>query len=112
METGQGKDWVFGAHRHFVAMEPSATEEIPENTIVLNDYTFSPAVITTTVGMTVTWANHDVVWHTAHADDLSYSSGLLRIQGSFRHIFEEAGEYEYFCAIHPSMRGKVVVVEP
>jgi plastocyanin len=91
-------------------MEPPAAEEIPENTIVLNDYGFSPAVISTTVGMTVTWANHDVVWHTAHADDLSYSSGLLRIQGSFRHIFEEAGEYEYFCAIHSSMRGKVVVV--
>lgn len=110
MEAGQGKDWVFGAHRHFADMEPPSAEDTPENTIVLNDYGFSPSIITTTVGTEVTWANHDVVWHTVTGNDLTFNSGALRIQSSFRHTFEEPGEYEYFCAIHSSMRGKMVVV--
>jgi plastocyanin len=53
-----------------------------------------------------------VVWHTVTANDLGFNSGALRIQSSFRHTFEEAGEYDYFCAIHASMRGTVIVVEP
>jgi plastocyanin len=112
MEAGQGKDWVFGAHRHFAAMEPSAPEGIPENTILISDYSLTPAVITTTVDSEVTWMNNDVVWHTVTANDLAFNSGALRIQSTFRHTFEEAGEYDYFCALHTSMRGKVVVVEP
>jgi plastocyanin len=108
MEAGQGKDWVFGAHRHFAAVAPAAEPEIPENTVVTNDYGLSTSVLTVTVGSEVTWLNRDVVWHTVTGTDQSFS-GFLRVQGSFRHTFEEPGEYSYFCAIHPSMQGIVVV---
>jgi plastocyanin len=109
METGQGKDWVFGAHRHWAMMgETLAPSEPPTNTVDLVDYTFSSTVLTVTAGSEVTWRNQDVVFHTVNATDWSFG-GMLRLQGAFRHTFEEPGEYEFLCAIHPSMRGKIVV---
>jgi plastocyanin len=109
MEAGQGKDWVFGAPRHQAMVEPPTLVEQPPDTVVVTDYSLVPPVITVTVGTTVTWTNEDVLLHTITANDLSFNSGALRINASFPHLFEEAGEYDYFCAIHPSMHGKVVV---
>lgn len=108
VEAGMGRDWVFGAHRHFGVETPT----LPEHTINVVDYTFSQPAITVTVGTTVTWTSNDVVMHTVTADDFSFGSGALRPQASFIHVFAEAGVYDYVCAIHPSMRGRVVVQEP
>jgi plastocyanin len=105
MEAGQGKDWVFGTHRHF-AVEPSAPAE---NSVTIIDYSLMPATITVTVGTEVSWANQDVVLHTITG--ASFNSGALRIKATYRYTFEQPGEYKYFCAIHPSMTGKVVVTE-
>lgn len=106
MEAGQGKDWVFGAHRHTGEIAAATTAT---NTVTLNDYGFSPQVMTVTVGSEVTWSNNDVVFHTATGHNAAFSA-MLRPHGGFRHKFEEAGEFDYFCAAHPSMKGKIVVV--
>jgi plastocyanin len=37
---------------------------------------------------------------------------VLQGGGSFSQTFSEPGTFEYFCAIHPSMTGTVVVREP
>lgn len=107
VEAGQGRDWVFGTHRHFDVETPV----LAENTISVVDYTFSTPTLTVTVGTTVTWTSHDVVMHTVTAEDFSFGSGALRPQASFRHVFKEAGIYDYLCAIHPAMQGTVVVHE-
>lgn len=106
VEAGQGKDWVFGTHRAF-DMEP---ETPGENEIGMADYTFAPGVITVTVGTEVTWINNDVIFHTVTFDDGSFSS-IARPNASISRTFDTAGTYSYFCAIHPGMRGEVVVVE-
>lgn len=105
VEAGQGKDWVFAAHRYFKTPGPQAVE----NTINVVDYAYSSPTITVTAGTTVTWASSDVVIHTVTAKDFSFNSGALRPKASFRHVFKEAGVYDYLCAIHPAMRGQVVV---
>jgi len=107
MEAGQGKDWVFGAHRHFGATAPEALE----NSVNVIDYTFDTPTITVTVGTEVTWANHDVLLHTVTANDFAFGSGALRPQASFRQTFEDVGIYDYICTIHPAMTGTVVVTE-
>ena len=107
VEAGQGRDWVFGAHR-FLGLEPPAPGE---NQVSVVDYTFTSANITATVGTTITWTSHDVVFHTVTSDDMSFNSGALRPEAGFNHVFEEPGTFEYFCAIHPSMTGKIVVTE-
>lgn len=107
MEAGQGKDWVFGAHRHTGEVVGANTAT---NTVTLNDYGYSPQVMTVTVGSEVTWSNSDVVFHTATGHDATFSA-MLRPHGAFRHKFEAVGEFDYFCAAHPAMKGKIVVVE-
>ena len=109
-EAGYGKDFVFGAHRAMHQDMPMA--EPAENTVVLNDYSFSPAVITVKVGTEVRWENADVVFHNVLAQDHSFNSGLLRLQGSSRAVkFETEGTFDYFCPLHSNMKGTVVVVK-
>jgi plastocyanin len=38
-----------------------------------------------------------------------FSSGDIAVGESFTFMFEEAGTYEYFCALHPGMAGTIVV---
>jgi len=107
VEAGQGRDWVFGTDRHFGGEAPVAAE----NSVTVANYAFTPSTITVTVGTTVTWTSHDVLIYTVTAKDFSFNSGALRPQASFRHVFKEAGIYEYLSVIHPTMKGTVVVQE-
>jgi plastocyanin len=111
VEASQGRDWVFGAHRFFASSEGTVPTGPGENEVILEDYTFKSNVITVPVGTEVTWTSQDVVFHTVTAGDWAFNSGMLRPNASFRHTFEVPGEYEYICAIHPSMHGAVVVTE-
>lgn len=88
----------------------------------LGDKGFSPNPIHVKVGDTVTWANIDNMEHTVTSgtgpSDLSkgkqFDSGLsgptvLTAGKTFSHKFTKAGEFPYFCQIHPTLVGKVVV---
>jgi plastocyanin len=59
----------------------------------------------------VTWINRDDVPHTATstAKPKAFDSGALDTDQTYSHVFKEAGEYEYFCAVHPKMTGKIIV---
>lgn len=89
--------------------------------IIGNSY--DPKVIEIEPGTTVTWTNEDVFTYLAgefegihnaaggNGDDVVFVTDLLAHgeKGSF--LFEKAGEYEYMCAPHPYMKGKVIVKE-
>jgi plastocyanin len=76
-------------------------------TVSIANFAFKPATLRTTVGSTVTWRNADAAPHTATAPQ--FSSPQLARGGTYRRKFGRAGTYSYICAVHPSMRGKVVV---
>lgn len=83
------------------------------------DRSFSPNVINTTIGDIVTWTNHDVIPHTVTSGTgpsdpnkgKEFDSGLSTLQPGkmFSHKFTGAGEFPYFCQLHPAMTGKVIV---
>lgn len=88
----------------------------------LTDTAYSPNPIEVTVGQTVVWTNDDSAFHTvtsgsAGAPDVGkeFDSGLagptaLTTKGkTFEHTFSTAGEFPYFCTLHPAMVGTVVV---
>lgn len=80
----------------------------PGAAITISGFTFSGAG-EVAVGQTVTVTNDDTVGHTWTADDGEFDSGTLGEGESFEHTFDEAGEYDYFCSIHPQMAGTITV---
>ena len=76
---------------------------------------FSPASVTVDPGDTVTWTNRDPTPapHNAVCDEScpeSFSSGDPGATGTTGHYrFRYSGTYNYNCAVHPNMKGTVVV---
>jgi plastocyanin len=77
--------------------------------VSIDNFSFSPAEITVAAGTKVTWVNHDDVPHTVTADDKSFNSGALDTDDQYSQVFAKAGEYPYFCGLHPHMTGRVIV---
>jgi len=76
---------------------------------------FIPAEVTVNVGETVTWSNDDSAAHTVTSGtptggpDGTFDSSLFMADTTFSHTFDNAGEYNYFCMVHPWMTGKIQV---
>jgi plastocyanin len=63
-------------------------------------------------GGVVTFRNLDPFAHTVtshEASPLEFDSGELGQDATFDVTFPDAGSFDYFCRIHPTMRAKVVV---
>jgi plastocyanin len=91
---------------------PAADTQTAETSVSIIDLAFEPATLEVPAGATVRWSNHDSVGHTVTAVDGAYESGLLTVGAEFGRTFDEPGTFEYFCAIHPEMRGRVIVATP
>src|SRR5262249_29572686 len=82
-----------------------------EKQIVIDNFTFDPPMLTVPVGTKVTWVNHDDVPHTATstAKPKRFDSKTLDTDDKFSHVFTAPGTYDYFCAVHPKMTGRIIV---
>lgn len=79
-------------------------------TIDIRNFSFSPITITVAVGSSITWANHDSEPHTiASADNAFPASPGMDTDDHYTTVFKKPGIYKYFCTIHPSMIGTIVV---
>jgi plastocyanin len=78
-------------------------------TIEVNGFQFSGQV-RVAPGGTVTVVNRDSAPHTATARNRSFDTGTIAAgaSGSFT-APNEPGTYQFFCALHPSMTGTLVV---
>ncbi len=83
---------------------------VEEERIEMAELAFTPDTLTVAAGATVIWVNADeTLSHTSTSDDALWSSGNLAVGDEFSHAFDEAGTFAYFCEIHPTMRGTIVV---
>jgi plastocyanin len=73
------------------------------------DLTFEPATVEVEAGATVDWTNDDGVAHTVTVSGAGFNSGVMMPGDAFSQAFETPGDFDYFCAIHPSMTGTVTV---
>jgi len=83
------------------------------NVVTIYNSAFSPTPLTVAVGTTVTWKNGDSTAHTATADNSSafhFDTGGISPGAASAVTFTQAGTFEYFCNLHPAMRGKIVVL--
>jgi plastocyanin len=93
---------------HATAFNPAGTVDVR-----IEDFAFAPAHIRVPVGTTVHWQNFGAFTHTVTSDASAgeLDSGALSSTQTFQHQFTKAGIYSYHCNFHPSMTGKVTVVE-
>jgi len=96
-----------------IVMSPGAGSD---QTCVAANNCFSPNVANIAVGDTVTWTNNDKVGHTTTSGQPSdnqtgtvWDSSLVAAGKSYSFTFQNAGDYHYFCMVHPWMTGEIVV---
>jgi len=80
----------------------------------ITDSCYTPSKITIKQGSPITWINEDSAFHSVTSgfyDDPNelFDSGYLDPQESFTFSFEDVGTYNYFCMLHPWMKGQVIV---
>lgn len=106
-----------GANQQVIATEAASpdnqtseanTDDSIEADVLVRGFAFDPGDLTVEQGQEVTWVNEDA---TAHP--LVFSDGrnaALRGGTSTTIVFDEAGVFSYFCAVHSGMIGSVTVL--
>jgi plastocyanin len=76
---------------------------------------YVPHSVSISKGDTVSWSNDDTAAHTvtsgspANGPDGKFDSSLIMAGSVYEFTFEQAGNYDYFCMVHPWMIGTVQV---
>lgn len=116
----------FGIGTHKVDQPVVYSAEAKEAHIEIIGNSFHPKVISIAPGTKVTWSNEDVFTylggefagiHNAVAIKMpqgaaGFATPMLMHAESGSHVFETPGEYDYICAPHPYMKGRIIVREP
>jgi len=74
----------------------------------IDNFVFQPAELTVKVGTTVTWINRDDIPHLVVLPG-KFRSEALDTNDKFSFTFTAAGDYKYFCSLHPQMTGMIKV---
>jgi plastocyanin len=88
------------------SIDPPATNEVQ---IVIENFAFVPSELTIAPGTKVTWINKDEAPHTATSTEKKFNSGGLDTDDKFSFVFNDKGEFPYFCALHPHMTATITV---
>ena len=121
--TPTSSNKIGGIISNYAQAQKEVKVSIVPGASTLADKAFSPNPVDVKIGDTITWVNEDSVFHTVVSGNPSsggetgkvFDSGLsgptaLTTKGkTFSHTFTEKGEFPYFCQLHPTMTGKVIV---
>ena len=83
--------------------KPAATE------IKIDNFSFTPAEVKVPVGATVVWTNRDDIPHALISTGKVFKSKVLDTGDRFSFTFAKAGQFGYFCSLHPHMTGTIIV---
>jgi len=97
---------VIGMYGHSLASSAAAATGAQVN---IDNFSFSPNMLTVKAGTAVTWTNRDDIPHTVFSDQNAFMSKTMDTNESFTLTLAKPGTYTYFCTIHPKMTGKIVV---
>ena len=76
---------------------------------------FDPPKLTVSKGTTVTWKNGDSTIHTVISGSAQgesgtvFKSGYITAGKTFQWTPNSTGTFDYYCTLHPYMKGQVVV---
>lgn len=108
--------------------DPGSAAQAPDTRIAVVNIAFDPETVTVEAGTEVLWVNEDeAVHHTVTSGepgdngvpgvskgkkarpDGTFDGDLPEAPAEFTFTFDKPGTYAYFCKIHPSMTGEIVV---
>jgi plastocyanin len=113
---------AFSSSGHFSAFAQGSNVQVdivPGASTKSGPQAYSMDPIKVKVGQSVIWTNKDSVQHTVtsgapgSADSgKEFDSGLTKLinpNATFEHTFAKAGTFTYYCQLHPTMTGTVIV---
>ena len=115
---------AFSTTGHFSAFAQGSDVNVSikkgAGTTLTGSQAYSMDPIQVKVGQKVIWKNDDSTSHTVTSgtgpsdpnmgkEFDSTISKLIMPGGTFEHTFTKAGTFPYFCQLHPTMQGKVIV---
>lgn len=68
---------------------------------------YNPASIEVPAGTMVTWTNQDSFVHTVTDVDNKFDSQFIQPGSNWSYTFDTKGNYNYYCTLHPWMKGSV-----
>src|SRR5574338_1101754 len=78
------------------------------DTITIQMMAFHPDTLSIFSGDTIVWINKDLVAHDiSNFPDREWHSDTIQPQNSFEKIFSD--DANYFCSIHPTMKGIIKI---
>ena len=79
------------------------------DSVQIDNFEFSPSILYASKGATITWTNNEGVSHQILFKNIDIEGEVLQKGDTFSFKFDNQGEYNYICKIHPSMNGKIIV---
>jgi 3',5'-cyclic-AMP phosphodiesterase len=108
--SGQPPAFAAFAHDGMTQREPRKRAVLGANEIGIDNFSFTPSVLTVKRGTTVTWINNDDVPHLiVNVEQRFKQSAVLDTDQRYRVSLTKPGTYNYFCSLHPKMQGRIVV---
>jgi plastocyanin len=106
------KWWLAGTVSAFavgaVSYAPQASPQ--RHVIEIRELKFVPEVVEVKPGDTIVWINRDIFPHTATSVKKGiFDSGTLSLGDSLRHIVKKESAGDYICALHPVMKGRLIL---
>jgi parallel beta-helix repeat protein len=101
-----------------VQVSTSTTVEIAEGSAKpTNSEFYVPDTILIPRGTTVIWINNDDEIHTVTSgnpdvpgsESTLFDSSIISSGRTFGHTFADRGSFDYYCTLHPFMKGRVIV---
>lgn len=77
-------------------------------TITIEKLAFLPAQVSAHVGDTVVWENKDFIAHTATGRNREWDV-MIPAHQTGKVVLQKAGTIDYFCKVHPNMKGQITV---
>jgi plastocyanin len=87
------------------AAAPAGAETI---TVTIEKLVFAPAQVSAHVGDTIVWDNKDFIPHTATGRNHEWDV-TIAAHHSAKIELTKPGTIDYFCKIHPNMKGQITV---
>lgn len=90
---------------------PQPSVGVRTHTVLISNFAFSPASVRVAKGDVVVFTNQDAAPHTATSTTGAFNSGILQKSVSWTLTTEglAPGTYPFYCELHPSMRGELII---